>query len=131
MIPPAEVLAAVRTALRDEVLPHVGEDRARTALVAALGILGDVALQVREDDRWCADSASVLAAALGRCGVPGLGAPPGETPTAHRRRLLAAARRLLAGPPDTSCPDDLRGVRSALAHDLTLQQRRTRTTGGP
>jgi hypothetical protein len=129
VISPEYVLTEVRAVLRDEVLPHVEDPRARTSLVAALGILGDLALQVTEDDEWCAESADVLGAALHRWGPDGVEAQrrPGESAVVHRRRLLTAAGELvphLGGEP-------LRGVRSALAHDLTLQQRRTRSTGGP
>jgi hypothetical protein len=133
VISPEHVLAALRTVLRDEVLPHVADPRARTSLVATLGILGDLALQVTEDDRWCADSVRVLDIALRRCGAAGTAADghPGETPAQHRHRLLAVARRLLSEPDGGTPPGGLGDLRSALAHDLTLQQRRTRTTGGP
>jgi hypothetical protein len=133
VISPEYVLSELRSTLRDEVLPHVADPRARTSLVAALGILGDLALQVTEDDHWCTDSARVLGAALGGCGPVDADRQqqPGETPAQHRRRLLAVARELLSERSDGPPTGRLGDLRAALAHDLTLQQRRTRATGGP
>ncbi|WP_033290702.1 hypothetical protein [Amycolatopsis jejuensis] len=60
MISPQRLLAAVRADLAERVLPSITDDRARSSVIAAMGILKDVAGQVRPDDSWIGDSLAAL-----------------------------------------------------------------------
>lgn len=48
MITPEHMVTAIRRDLATRVLPALTDDRARSSVIAAMGILGDLALQVRD-----------------------------------------------------------------------------------
>ena len=125
MISPAQMLLATRKELTTSVLPAITDDRARSSVIATVGILGVLALQVREDDAWLADSVRVLSAGVRRWPVE----VPDEVADVrqYRRQLLAAIteliRRIWDGEADSALLPDIRGVLHA---DLELQLKRTR-----
>jgi hypothetical protein len=110
------MLTAIRRDLASRVLPALTDDRARSSVIAAMGILGDLALQVREDDGWVPDAVAVLEAGVARWPVS---VPPGS----GRVELLAAieslVERLWAEGGQDELLRDIRGVlRADLAHQL-------------
>lgn len=55
------LLEAVRQGLRDVVLPKLGGEYDRSIVIAMMGILGDVAARLVEDEVWLEDSIRDLA----------------------------------------------------------------------
>jgi hypothetical protein len=136
MITPQHALDAIRRELAERVLPAVVDDRARSSAIAAIGILGDLALQVRDDDAWVQESLALLEPAVVRWrgGVPPehlpdpLDLPPvaGETPAQRRERLLDAVEQLLTRLwREAPASQTLRDIRAVLRADLDLQLKRT------
>jgi hypothetical protein len=146
VIEPGEALDAIRDQLRRLVLPHLEDEGARSVVVAALGILGDLAPRVRSDDRWCLASHDELAAALSGLGpqlvdrphmaehlasaVRDAAAVRSDAPAAAREILMGAAEELLA---EVWRDEALRGsksllggLRDVLARDLARQLEMTR-----
>lgn len=116
MITPERMVSAIRRDLAERVLPAVTDDRARSSVIAAMGILGDLALQIRDDDGWTQAAVAEL-----RAGVAGW--PVTVSPTAGRAELLAAAEALVerlwaAGGHDELLRDVRRVLRADLAHQL-------------
>lgn len=130
MIDPDIVLAGIRRDLREIVLPAVEEEFARTAVIAMVGILGELDGRVRSDQRWCAESVNELAAGCERWAAALGGGEPAaqrvlelraraalEPPAAARETLLAAACETLG-----ACDEHtVRDVRRVLAADLSRQ----------
>jgi hypothetical protein len=144
MISPELALGGMREQLREVVLPALDDERARAVVIAALGILADLALQVREDDQWCRETVRQLHKAL----VRWRGKLPGgevvltrvdelvaqseiaSTPLAARRGLLDAAtlvlRSLWKEGGQAQHGELLAELRRVLAIDLTHQLARSR-----
>ena len=59
------LLEAIRADLRERILPALDGDFERSVVVAAVGILREVAPRIVEDDRWAEDSVAELAGAVG------------------------------------------------------------------
>jgi len=130
VITPEHMVGAIRRDLADRVLPAVTDDRARSSVIAAMGILGDLALQIREDESWAPEAVALLEAGIRRW-RPQLGPdpaeqvapPPGPDPGQRRRDLLGAieslVERLWAEGGHDELLRDIRGVlRADLAHQL-------------
>lgn len=144
MISTALALDGVREQLRDVVLPELEDERARVVVIAALGILADLALQVREDETWSSEPAARLRDTLTRRRgeLPGdeavlakvddlmAAAESAESPGAARRALLDAAtlvlRSLWQAGAQASHRELLGELRRALAVDLDHQLARSR-----
>lgn len=136
MIVPRNALNAVRRELAERVLPGITDDRARSSVVAAMGILGDLALQVREDDTWARDSLALLEPALRRwqrvarqdsrelLDVPDV---PGEPAAQRRERVLATVQNVVTHLWRTQAEPELqRDIRAVLSAELELQLKRIR-----
>jgi hypothetical protein len=119
--PVDRLLEGIAQALRDEVLPHVGDDFARMQVKAAVELLGNLADRIewdaadlaREDERWGA-----LVETLRHAGWPG----PAPAP-ADRRELLeqvADGVRWLEEHPDAG-PEARAGVNREL-HAITSDE---------
>ncbi len=93
MISPALALDGVREQLREIVLPVLEDERARAIVIAALGILADLPLQIREDDQWCRQTVRELHTVLAsrRADLPG-----GEALLTQLDQLLARAEVALS-----------------------------------
>jgi hypothetical protein len=144
MISPALALGGMREQLREVVLPAVDDERARAVVIAALGILADLALQVREDDEWCRVSVRQLRTVLGRWRrrLPGgevllarvdelvAQSNAASTPLAARSPLLEAAtlvlRSLWEEGGQAQHGELLAELRLVLTIDLTQQLARSR-----
>ncbi|WP_199433795.1 hypothetical protein [Qaidamihabitans albus] len=138
MITPERALLAIRQELLARVLPAVTDQRARSSVVAAAGILGELVLQTREDDEWAARSAEQLETAVHRWREAGpeivctaLDSPSGTapaTPSGRRVAALEAVERLVARlwqEPEPSM-ELLRDIRTVLRADLDEQLKRIR-----
>lgn len=120
MITPEHMVTAIRRDLATRVLPALTDDRARSSVIAAMGILGDLALQVREDDAWVPAAVAELRAGVDRW-------PVTVPPDAGRAELLAAVESLVARLWAEGEQDELlRDIRSVLWADLTHQLKRIR-----
>lgn len=117
MIEPRVALEEIRAQLREEVLPKLEDERARAIVVAALGILGDLALQVRDDDAWETDSAAELSALCTRLRLPASG---------DRRTLLETLERYVRDAWSEGRMEHVEEVRHVLASDLARQLERMR-----
>ncbi|WP_131768729.1 hypothetical protein [Candidatus Protofrankia californiensis] len=101
MISPQRLLVAVRADLAHRVLPALDDDRARSSVIAAMGILKELAGQVRPDESWIADSLASLesAAAQWRARLDheraALLEPATLLPAARRETLLAGIEQLI------------------------------------
>lgn len=142
MIDPDIVLQGIRSELKDTVLPRLEHEYERTRVVAMLGILRDLAEQLRVgESRWratnaelsasCEEAAQILAPddPVAKC-VHTLTAEAerAESPAAARAALLDAAQRLIsaAWAPERQAARAaiLATVRPALAGDLSAQTSR-------
>jgi hypothetical protein len=134
MITPQRLLETLRAELATRVLPELTDDRARSSVIAALGLLKDLAPRVHLDEAWLAESVALLepAAQRWRARLPdplateldprrGADGAPG-----HRRDwLLAGAERLIEYLWRTgSDPDLLQDIRSVLRADVELEIKR-------
>jgi hypothetical protein len=127
MITPPHMLNAIRRELATRVLPAVTDDRARSSVIAAMGILGDLALQVSDDEAWLEDSLALLEPAVARWDLRVGPADLAETPAQRRDRLLAGIESLVERLWRTGAdPGRLREVRTVLLADLELQLKRIR-----
>ena len=141
MINPAAALDLVREELRSCVLPRLAEDDdyGRSVLVAAIGVLGELAPHVIEDDGWMAAPTAELARAVTALQArlpavtPELATPLADQGGAAARRVRvltaceATAAALWTAPPagidDTdSALDRLRSeFLAALARDIATE----------
>lgn len=119
MISPEHVVRVIRRDLATRVLPAVTDDRARSSVIAAMGILGDLALQIRDDDAWQSDAAAVLRAGVSRW-------PVSVPDDASRTELLAAVEDLVTRLWAAGDRETLRDVRAVLRADLNHQLKRIR-----
>ncbi|WP_028850789.1 hypothetical protein [Thermocrispum municipale] len=125
MITPTQMVLAIRKDLATSVLPTMTDDRARSSVIAAMGILGVLARQIREDDSWLTESVRVLADGVRRWPVD----PPPEVADLreYRKSLLDVSAQLITkiwrGEADSALLADVRGV---LRADLDLQLKRIR-----
>jgi hypothetical protein len=141
MIPAATALKLVREQLRSQVLPCLDDDDyARSVLIAAIGVLGAIASTVREDDTWCAASASHMRSELAKWAAdPSIleitksavgelidQTARAETPQSARQLLLAQIEQLARNYWSGSTHPAHDGLRrlyvSLLAYDVTLQR---------
>lgn len=143
MIPVSTVLNGIRSELRAVVVPALDEDEyAISVIYAALGILGDLALQVEATDDWARRSAEELNVACLRWAASDAAMNSAEQLEqashlateevgAHDRPvLLAAVERLIdelwSRPQDNAARILLADVRAVLAGDLARQLERIR-----
>lgn len=131
MMDARQMLTMVRSDLSTTVLPTMDDDRAKSSVIAAMGILANLALQIREDDAWVADSLAVLQPAATRWrGAPGTvdtSARPDLNSSQLRDALLAEAEeRIAALWRDGADQSRLHEIRTALYSDLQLQLNRSR-----
>lgn len=135
MISPEHMMDAMRRELGDRVLPAVTDERARSSVIAVMGILGDLARQVAEDDGWARESIAELEAGVARwrAELGGLAAPldvpeeRSDSPAARRIDLLGAIEELVGRLwQDGTRPDVLADVRKVLRADLGGQLKRIR-----
>lgn len=143
MIDPCLAMEAIRSELRSRVLPELEDPYARSVVIAALGILGNLALQVESDERWCEHSVTELIAGCTRWSrdeVAGPAGPPlavaveramSERSPWHRRAVLLGAVEMLLGelwarPRDAAGDEILAEVRQVLVRDLARELERTR-----
>ena len=71
MIPPRDALEWVRSQLRTELLGKLGDDAyARSVLISAIGVLGEVRARIAVDDAWCEPSVARFRAASARWPEP-------------------------------------------------------------
>lgn len=107
MISPAAALNLVREELRSCVLPRLAEDDdyGRSVLVAAIGVLGELAPRVIEDDAWTVEPTAELtrAATAWQARLPEtfpelgtLPADPGDRAGERRIEVLAACEATAA-----------------------------------
>lgn len=131
MITPERMLTVIRGELAARVLPEITDDRVRSSVIAMMGILGDIASRVREDEAWTALAADELAGAVARWRAdlpPRLAATldvpsTPDDPAAWRLALLDAIETLvpLLWQQD---PARLPEVRAVLRADLEHQLKR-------
>jgi hypothetical protein len=120
MITPEHMVGAIRHDLATRVLPAITDDRARSSVIAAMGILGDLALQIREDDGWVAEAVGELRAGVARW-------PVSVPRDASRSELLAIVEELVARLwAEGGHEKLLRDVRAVLRADLAHQLKRIR-----
>jgi hypothetical protein len=140
------LMGSMRRALREEILPELQSDHARSQLAGVLDVLGkvermvvwspDVAREQLALLEACLSQATQRIAAAGADAPPGI-APAGPAPTETQAALLAALadaeRRFgrltdwLFSPPTAlpaGCAEDLHGLlRTALRNTLKAQRR--------
>lgn len=130
MITPQRLLETLRAELATRVLPELTDDRARSSVIAALGLLKDLAPRVHLDESWVADSLALLepAAARWRTRVSADLAVllDADGPPARRReQLMSGTETLIAHLWQTdSDPDLLRDIRSVLRAEVELEIKR-------
>lgn len=100
----ARLFDGMRLELRERILPELGDDYDRAVVIAMLGILGDLALEVVPDEAWCRTTAAELRPAIDRWSEALGGAARVEElarradaapPAAARRALLEAASTIV------------------------------------
>lgn len=128
---PRQMLTMVRSDLSTTVLPTMDDDRAKSSVIAAMGILANLALQIREDDAWVADSLAVLQPAATRWrDAPGTAdasaGPDLDSPQLRDALLAEAEERIAALWRDGADQSQLHEIRTALYRDLQLQLNRSR-----
>ncbi|PXY27867.1 hypothetical protein [Prauserella muralis] len=121
MIEPDRMVSAIRAELAARVLPRLSDDRARSSVIAAMGILGDLALQIRQDDSWLPAAETALRSGIARWPVTVSG-------DADRSEILAATEELITGLWAAGEPEKelLQDIRSVLRADLEHQLKRIR-----
>ncbi len=144
MLNPRDALELIRSQLRTEVLPRLDaadDNYTHSVVVAAIGALREISLQVVESDQWCEPSVTALRAAAGewpaRCADPGCASRISRlVDAADRASSLAAARASLLDAAETvieaiwaSTPgaDEralLREIRALLVADTQLELER-------
>jgi hypothetical protein len=134
MVGPGRMLEAIRRELAERVLPALTDDRARSSVIAAMGILKDLAPQVREDDGWIADSLALLEPAAARWwsdvdsldrDMAALLAPARKSPVERREQLLGALEQVIAYLWRTgAAPELLQDIRVVLRADVELETKR-------
>lgn len=149
MIAPDAALELVRNELRNEVLTrlHEDDDYVRSIVVAAIGVLGEVAPRVVLADAWCEPSVRELREsarswagrlsddrdAARRVGDLVERARSAETLSAERGLLLEAAQEVVttlwAGAPTAEGEALRREVRTLLAADAELEVERSGRSG--
>lgn len=142
MIDPVDALRVARRELRDTVAPALPDGYVKEQLIAVVGILGEVAGRVHEDDGWYRSASVDLRAELDVVSAmfpagtePSYQDEQGEQPDARAEhaRLLGRAERLFdalwsrsAEPWATPARDRLR---AAIAADLAAQLGRGQPPG--
>jgi hypothetical protein len=131
------MIESIRQELAERVLPALDDDRARSSVIAMLGILRNLAVQIREDDAWIDDALAVLepGCVRWRSALPAdapisLPEPAGagaQSPKERREELLAACEELVTYLwREQTAPTVLADIRAVLRADLELQLARSR-----
>jgi hypothetical protein len=127
VIPPERLLAVIRQELATRVLPELSDDRARSSVIAMMGILGDIAPHVRAEEAWAGLAAEELAQAVARwraelpelADVLAVESTP-DDPAGWRHALLAAIENAIPVLWQQD-PARLPAVRAVLRADLEHQ----------